>query len=337
MKMTNHPCRFLVAAVAAIATIMAGAGLGLAAPAGAQPPAGKTYFTILMGLQGPYDVVAICLRFTASEMCLVEGVCGPWARTGPGGRETGFAFDIALENIGLMVSFNGQARVDKRGSRDSIAGVAAIGFDDVVQNVSFAGRTMGPERCRRLAGDFAVMTADWSHAFCMARASFGDPAESPYVLPYPVGRTFRVDQSYCSYGGSHHSKFSYDFNTPIGVPVVAARAGTVWIASDDYEDGDRTDDHINSLWIEHADGTVAQYSHLAHDSILFEPGEPVATGQRVATSGDTGSYPHLHFAVYRNRQLIDDNSLPVNFSNASGPLDERGGLMTGASYEALSY
>ena len=32
---------------------------------------------------------------------------------------------------------------------------------------------------------------------CLSRASFGDPASSPWVLPYPVGSGFDCTQSYC--------------------------------------------------------------------------------------------------------------------------------------------
>ena len=62
---------------------------------------------------------------------------------------------------------------------------------------------------------------------CLERAVFGDPAESPYVLPYPVGRSYRLAQAYCYPRGGHRNQLAYDFDMPIGEPVVAARAGVV--------------------------------------------------------------------------------------------------------------
>ena len=29
-------------------------------------------------------------------------------------------------------------------------------------------------------------------SLCTARANFGDPADSPYVLPFPVGKSYRI-------------------------------------------------------------------------------------------------------------------------------------------------
>jgi hypothetical protein len=63
---------------------------------------------------------------------------------------------------------------------------------------------------------------------CRARAIFGDPAKSLYVLPFPVGKSYRVIQSYCSGPqGSHVNQIAYDFGMSVGEDVTAARAGTV--------------------------------------------------------------------------------------------------------------
>ena len=60
-----------------------------------------------------------------------------------------------------------------------------------------------------------------------SRVVFGDPPESPYLLPYPVGERYRVNQSYCYTGGGHRGQLADDFVMPIGAEVLAARAGTV--------------------------------------------------------------------------------------------------------------
>src|SRR5689334_14182396 len=57
---------------------------------------------------------------------------------------------------------------------------------------------------------------------------FPDWQSSPYVLPYPIGSTYYVNQANCSNGGHQGTfKYSYDFAMPIGTKVAAARAGVV--------------------------------------------------------------------------------------------------------------
>lgn len=142
---------------------------------------------------------------------------------------------------------------------------------------------------------------------------------------------------HCEPRGSHRGSYAYDIDMPIGTPIVAARDGVVWMVLDDFEDGDQRPKHANDLFIEHSDGTVAQYAHLQHRSFQVQPGDRVQAGQTIAASGDTGAgpTPHLHFEVYRSG--VDFAGVPVSFRNAGGPLDERGGLRLGQSYEALPW
>ncbi len=224
----------LISALFAVACVL------LAAPAPAQDHVGKTYFITMIGLEGQHDLRAGCIRFTNTEMCWVGGTCGFWFPTDTGTADSGLAFEIEMENSGLPLTFDGQMRVDSRGPRSSIGGAGRFSYAGARQNVAIAGRATSMPRCLRLAGEFAEMTEGWAHAYCMARAHFGEPAESPYILPFPVGHAYRVNQSYCSIGGSHHAAFGYDFNTPVGVPVLAARDGIVWMVYDEYEDGSRS-------------------------------------------------------------------------------------------------
>jgi glutamine cyclotransferase len=51
---------------------------------------------------------------------------------------------------------------------------------------------------------------------------------SAYVLPYPVGSAFVVNQANCSgFGHSGFWKYGYDFTMQIGTLVTAARGGRV--------------------------------------------------------------------------------------------------------------
>jgi murein DD-endopeptidase MepM/ murein hydrolase activator NlpD len=179
---------------------------------------------------------------------------------------------------------------------------------------------------------------------CLARADFGDPAESPYVLPYPVGAAYEVAQGYCGSGpwSSHNERFAIDFFMPIGAPVVASRAGIVVHLIEEFDDSGMNDDSmLNYIIIQHEDGTAAVYAHLQQHSAIVQLGDTVATGELIANSGNSGftdNTPHLHFELYsRFPYHWKDDSIPVTFRNAGGPLDERGGLQYGVTYTALPW
>ncbi len=148
-----------------------------------------------------------------------------------------------------------------------------------------------------------------------------------------------VSQSYCSPGGGHRNQLAYDFATPVGVDVIAARGGVVRMTRNDVpDDGSGTDPTVhNHVYIEHSDGTIAFYAHLQQGSVAVAVGDAVTTGQRIGSSGNsgnTGGFPHLHFGVYQSWPTTEGDDVPVNFRNAEGLLDSRGGLQRGASYEA---
>lgn len=178
---------------------------------------------------------------------------------------------------------------------------------------------------------------DTNEANCLARAHFGDPAQSLYTLPYPVGSTYAIFQAYCS-SGSHSNQLAYDFRMNVGTPLVSAREGVVAEIVDTYEDTDTANHHFNYIMIRHDDNTAAFYAHLKHGCIAVHLNDRVERGQPIALSGTTGSpIPHLHFGVYRTWPAREGDDVPVNFRNAQGPLDERGGLQAGYAYLALPY
>lgn len=184
-------------------------------------------------------------------------------------------------------------------------------------------------------------TAPASQASCLARAQFGQPASSPWVLPYQVGETWTVTQSYCNPNGGHRDTFAYDFALTMGSPITAARNGEVIATNDQYPDSDHVEGHENNVWVLHADGTVVRYTHLMQGSVTVEVGDQVFRGDELGAngaSGNTGGFPHLHFEVFASRgNYSKSNAVPVNFANAGGPLDSRGGLQAGTAYTALSY
>jgi hypothetical protein len=63
----------------------------------------------------------------------------------------------------------------------------------------------------------------------------------------------------------------------------------------------------NNVKIDHGDGMVSRYAHLAHGSISVKAGQKVKKGQRIGYMGKTGYTfgPHLHFEIYANGNRID--------------------------------
>ncbi|MGE5360570.1 MAG: M23 family metallopeptidase [Bacteroidales bacterium] len=173
---------------------------------------------------------------------------------------------------------------------------------------------------------------------CLDRAIFGPPDQSPYELPYPVGAAYEVLQAYCYDPGSHGNQLAYDFLMTEGTPVTAARAGLLAGLVNQWANTDWNSSHFNYLFIRHDDGSVAFYAHLQLDSLLVRLGDTVNAGQRIASSGHCGTpIADLHFGVYRAWPPADGTDLAVNFRNAEGPLDSRGGLRAGTAYTALPY
>ncbi len=172
---------------------------------------------------------------------------------------------------------------------------------------------------------------------CLARAVFASAAQSAYVLPYPVGAAYSVLQSYCD-TTSHSSQLAYDFLLPQGSTVTAARAGEVVAVVDQWPDSDWTSDHFNYVFIRHDDGSAAFYAHFQLQSIPVRVGDRVTIGQHLGDSGHSGTtVADLHFGVYRTWPIADGDDLPINFRNAQGALDARGGLQRGTTYTALPY
>ncbi|GER59132.1 M23 family metallopeptidase [Patiriisocius marinus] len=159
---------------------------------------------------------------------------------------------------------------------------------------------------------------------------------SPYVLPYPVGKTYQVALSHCS--GSYHSpgqpdQYAIDFRMNIGTLITAAREGTVVYVQ---ESGTDYMFPNNIVVVKHGDGTYAQYMHLTKNGALVTPDSFVAKGDSIGYSGATGlaGYPHLHFVVTQDSWPYPYTSIPYNFKNtASNPRS----LNSGRSYTAEPY
>ena len=166
-----------------------------------------------------------------------------------------------------------------------------------------------------------------------------DPSLSEYVLPYPIGETFTVTQSNCFPNGGHNLTFAYDFNTTMGDTIVASRPGVVTFVNDQYADTDWVSGHENNVFVGHSDGSRIRYTHLMQGGVLVGVGQNVVQGQPIGlsgNSGNTGGFPHLHLSAFRdNTSFNRQNTIPINFCNALGPVNNQNLLIGGQSYTAI--
>jgi hypothetical protein len=101
-----------------------------------------------------------------------------------------------------------------------------------------------------------------------------------------------------------------------GVAVLAAARGRVmairegepdsgWRAEAAAEETRR--ECSNGVLITHGDGWLSQYCHMKRGSIAVRRGQAVRSGARLGEIGFSGKseFPHLHFAVRRNKVVID--------------------------------
>ncbi|GHU02976.1 hypothetical protein AGMMS49960_16520 [Betaproteobacteria bacterium] len=165
------------------------------------------------------------------------------------------------------------------------------------------------------------------------RYSLGNARKNPdtsfYRLPFYSGTKVRVGQAPGGSIKTHgrlHTRYAIDFVVPNNTAVVAARAGVVVEVKSEFTEGGFRDDlwnKANLVTIQHADGTLASYVHLAHRKAVVAVGDQVTAGQLVGFSGNTGysSGAHLHFGLNRlvltaDFQLVNE-SVPVLFQGGA--------------------
>lgn len=168
--------------------------------------------------------------------------------------------------------------------------------------------------------------------------SYVDDDPSPGAQDYNCG-----DRTYDTHDG-------IDFRLPsmavqhAGVDVLAASAGTVLRVRDNVRDRSvreagresvRGRECGNGVVLEHKDGWITQYCHMAQGSIRVKPGQSVDIGAplgRVGLSGAT-EFPHLHFAVRLRDKKID----PFAYGLAEGTCKGGTSLWNPALQAELSY
>ncbi len=151
------------------------------------------------------------------------------------------------------------------------------------------------------------------------RHALGDPRLLPKPYKYPLpwrGGPFRQTQG--ANGQYSHftakGRYAVDIAMPEGTPIIAARGGMV-VKVENEQSGRGNNPAGNFVRVLHDDGTMGVYLHLMQGSVVVREGQCVATGERLARSGNTGNStgPHLHFVVQRNVGLAIE-SIPFDFA-----------------------
>jgi murein DD-endopeptidase MepM/ murein hydrolase activator NlpD len=110
----------------------------------------------------------------------------------------------------------------------------------------------------------------------------------------PPGELRQISRGF----SAHHS--GIDLMAPYGSPIRAAAGGTVIYAGWYFAYGRIVD-------IQHADGVVTRYAHMASFAPGIAVGAPVSAGQTIGQVGATGRAhgPHVHFEVRLNGHAVD--------------------------------
>jgi len=158
-------------------------------------------------------------------------------------------------------------------------------------------------------------------------------------LPLPEGLVAEVAQG--TDGPFTHQgaqRFAWDFDVPVGTPVIAAASGVVVSAVSGYDDwGPEPSwrDGANRVVIDHGAGLFSAYVHLGEDQVYVARGDRVEAGQTLGTTGLSGQMtgPHLHFHV----ENAWSDTLPARFFSPTTLTCELfplgGDLVTGALSE----
>jgi murein DD-endopeptidase MepM/ murein hydrolase activator NlpD len=173
-----------------------------------------------------------------------------------------------------------------------------------------------------------------------------DPA-ALYRLPWPDGKTFVIGQAPGGPVITHKSPASrnaVDIPVPEGTPIVAARAGLVFLTVSENDVGGMDEAYrskANVVRVLHADGTVGNYVHLKHEGVAVKDGDRVERGTLIGYAGSTGlsAGPHLHFAVTRVTREGDELvvlSEPFRFyvGDPPRPFTPQYGLAVRADYSS---
>lgn len=156
----------------------------------------------------------------------------------------------------------------------------------------------------------------------LKNGKFKEDSSYIYTLPFEHKKKVFLVQGYESMF-SHRGEKALDFKVKTGTKVCAARAGIVTVARKDSDKRGLKTKNLsagNYIFIQHDDGSEANYWHFKKDGVLVNVGDTVQTGQLIGYSGNTGfsAFPHLHFEVRGYDAAGKYNQLATRFYTRQG-------------------
>lgn len=136
-----------------------------------------------------------------------------------------------------------------------------------------------------------------------------------------------------AYNGRGHN--GTDFRAAVGTPVKSTLAGNVQ-ATGNTDAFRGCYSYGKWVLIEHVNGLATLYAHLSEISV--SPGEPVATGEIIGYSGNTGfsTGPHLHLSVFARDAVqvvrLGDIKARTNCADARIPVSPWEGYLNPLDY-----
>ena len=109
-----------------------------------------------------------------------------------------------------------------------------------------------------------------------------------------------------NHGNDTHKEelcYAFDFDLPVGTPVLASADGVVVAAVSSYRKGGRHSKEMrakaNFVAVRHEGSLYSRYYHLCYGGVCVKVGDRVAAGEQIGRSGNTGfsGAPHLHWDV----------------------------------------
>jgi murein DD-endopeptidase MepM/ murein hydrolase activator NlpD len=254
---------------------------------------------------------------------------------GPGSWGSGTVQGQRIDITGTEVQTDSTGCRATHSVTGTASGTASLLEGTLATNVTYDPASCGARPACTIQASVRLSAPVRYLSGCLGRDQFGSPVSSQYVLPWPVGKSYTLNNSYCVPTGGHRQQQAYDFLIPIGDTIVASRGGVVRQVKEDSPDNGQGTDH-NHVMVAHSDGTVGFYAHLMQGGVLVGVGENVQQGQAIALAGHSGTpdVVHLHFGVYDSYPPVEGEDRAVNFRNMDGPTDCRGGLVNGATYTA---
>jgi murein DD-endopeptidase MepM/ murein hydrolase activator NlpD len=188
--------------------------------------------------------------------------------------------DIKKPAFGFSLTPNVKEQIKQTLSAQNLRQIGFQAAGTVASSISSGG--MGGGSTRRSQG-VAVSPGAYGGSFS---GKTMNPVNAPQTSAYGLRR------SPCPGCSSDHK--GIDYGVPSGTPVLAAAEGKVvyqgWISG-----------YGQTLFIDHGNGYMTQYSHLQNGGFIGRVGSTVKMGAVVAISGATGvgTGAHLHFGVLK--------------------------------------